>query len=135
MKQVNGPLNQRLWIAIVGALWLGTAAAQTPRIEAPSAEEVQQRLEAAKSRLNLTPEQEQRLRPVVEEEAKQLREIQQKYGGTTSRQDKRTALQEARAVQQDFRAKLEGILTPEQIGEWNEMRSEARERFRQRRSN
>ena len=127
-------MKQRGWVAIAGAFWLGVAAAQAPRIEAPSAEEVQQRLEAAKTRLDLTPEQEQRLRPIVEEEAKQLREIQQKYAGTTSRQDKRTALQEARAVQKDFRAKLEGILNPEQLSEWDEMRSEARERFRQRRS-
>jgi hypothetical protein len=122
------------WIGAASALWLAAAAAQAPRIEAPSPEEVQQRLADAKARLNLTSEQEQRLSPLVEEEAKELRAIQQKYAGTASRQDKRTALQEARAVQQGFRAKLEGILNPEQIAEWDEMRSEARERFRQRRN-
>jgi hypothetical protein len=129
-------MKERRWIAFAGGVWLtvGVAIAQPARLEAPSAEQVQQRLDAAKARLNLSAEQEQRLRPVVEEEAKALREIQQKYGGTTSRQDKRTALQEARAVQRDFRAKLEGILTPEQIAEWDEMRSEARERLRQRRA-
>jgi hypothetical protein len=127
-------MSQRRWIAIACTFCLGVAAAQPSRLEAPSAEEIQHRLEAAKARLNLTPEQEQRLRPIVEEEAKELRAIQQQYGGTTSRQDKRMALQEARAVQKESRAKLEGILTREQMSEWDEIRSEARARFRQRRS-
>jgi Spy/CpxP family protein refolding chaperone len=127
-------MKQRRWAAIACVFWLGAVAAQPARLEAPSAEEIQQRLEAAKARLNLTPEQEQRLRPIVEEEAKELRAIAQRYDGTASRQEKRTALQEARALQRDARARLEGILTPEQLGEWDEMRAEARERLRQRRS-
>ena len=78
-------MKQRRWIVIAAAGWLVAAAAHAQRVEAPTAEQVRQRLDAAKARLNLTPEQEQRMRPVVEEEAKQLREIQEKYAGILDR--------------------------------------------------
>jgi hypothetical protein len=122
-----------IWLALGALVWLDAALAQAPRANAPSAEEVQQRLADAKARLNLTPDQEEQLRPLLEEEGAKLRDIQAKYGGTTSRQERRAALGEVRAVQQDFRAKVAGILTPEQLAEWDEMRGEARERLRQRR--
>lgn len=119
--------------ALASFVVLGLAHAQAPPANAPTAQEIQQRLADAKARLNLTPEQEQRLRPLLEQEGAKLREIQAKYGGATSRPDRRAALGELRAVQQSFRGQAAAILTPEQLAEWDEMRAEARERLRQRR--
>ena len=125
--------SRSIWTALAAFAWFGVGLAQTPGTDAPSPQDVQQRLADAKSRLNLTPDQEQRLRPLLEEEGAKLREIQAKYAGKTSRQERRAALQEFRGVQQDFRGKVTGILTPDQLAEWDEMRNESRERIRQRR--
>ena len=92
--------HRSIWTALVGVAWVGLALAQAPRANAPSAEEVQQRLADAKARLDLTPDQEQRLRPLLEEEGAKLRGIQAKSSDQTSREDRRAALHELRAVRE-----------------------------------
>jgi len=103
-------------------------AARTPHMA-----ELQEQLAAAKTRLHLTSDQEERLRALLQEEAEKLRVVESRYGTDTSLRTRRAKLKEARAVQQDFRARLGGILSPEQMAEWDKMRDEARGRVRERR--
>jgi hypothetical protein len=130
-------MNKRTLALMMGLVmtissWSYTAIAQ-PTAEPPRAEEIKERLAEAKARLHLTPDQEEHLRPLLEEEGEKLRAIKAKYGSDTSDQTRRAMFKEMRVVQQDFRAKLSGILSPEQMAEWDKMRSESRARMRARR--
>jgi Skp family chaperone for outer membrane proteins len=120
-------------VALAAGLALaGTASAQQASRLAPSPE-MQQRIAQAKARLQLTPEQEPQLRALLEEEGGKLRALQQKYAGDGSAQAHSAKRQEARAIQQDFRGKLQAVLTPQQLTEWDQMASERRAEMRERR--
>jgi hypothetical protein len=120
-------------VALAAGLALaGTASAQQASRPAPSPE-MQQRIAQAKARLQLTPEQEPKLRALLEEEGGKLRALQQKYAGDDSAQAHSAKRQEARAIQQDFRGKLQAVLTPQQLTEWDQMASERRAEMRERR--
>jgi DNA repair photolyase len=100
-------------------------------------EAVELRIEELKERLELTPEQESRLAPIIEARNARLRELRSSAGGDTSRRARMAALKEARKVQADFSAQIAPILTREQQDEWEEIREEvraaAKERMRERR--
>ena len=93
-------------------------------------------LERMKKRLSLTAEQEQMLKPILEENAKKLREMREKraagmqQGQTGPDPEVRKQLM---AMREENDAKIEKILTPAQLEEWNKMRAEARDRMEQRR--
>lgn len=121
-------------LALVGALVLIGAVHAQPEGGARSAE-VQQRVAQAKQRLQLTPEQESKLHALLQEEAGKLRTIRDRYAGDTSLQARGARSREMRAVQEDFHARLSGVLSPAQLDEWDKMaaerRAQARERHRQ----
>jgi hypothetical protein len=117
-----------LLIAAVLAVAALDANAQGAR---PDPAEVQQRIEQAKTRLNLTPDQQAKLRPVMEERARKMKAIRDKHAGDTSRSAKRAMFKEARPVQQEYEAQVKAILTEPQFKEWEEMRSEARAAMRE----
>jgi len=94
--------------------------------------EVQRRLEAAKARLQLTPDQEPKLRALLEEESLKVRALQAKRG-TDNAPTKAEMAREARAIREDFRGKLKAILTPEQMTEWDKMAAERRAEAKERR--
>jgi hypothetical protein len=100
-------------------------------------EAVELRIEELKERLELTPEQESRLAPIIEARNVKLRELRSSTGGDTSRRARMAALKEARKIQADFSAQIAPILTKEQQDEWEEIRKEvraaAKERMRERR--
>jgi len=81
----------------------------------------------AKARLQLSPDQEAALRPLLHEQADTLKGIRAADG---SRREK---LQKAKAAQADFRGRLEKILDPTQLAEWDKMRDELKEKARERR--
>jgi hypothetical protein len=116
-----------------------TAFAVTPAAELT--EDQQQALETKvqelRERLALTPEQEQKITPLLEARNQKLRELRAKYGDNPSLRDKRAMLREGKAIQEGFDAQLRPILTTEQMSEWqkvrDEMRANARERYRNRR--
>ena len=110
----------------------GEAFAQPANRPAPSPE-MQQRLAQAKARLQLTPQQEPKLGALLQEEGQKLRAIQARYGSDDSQPTKRAKGREARAVREDFRAKLRDVLTPAQLDTWDQMAAEARAQARQRR--
>lgn len=94
------------------------ARAQNRPVRGVSAERVVSRLS---QELNLTQEQEERLRPVIEESAEKRREIFKDMRSRMEELDKSTD------------EKLSGILTEEQMEEYRNMREERRERRKDRR--
>ena len=95
--------------------------------------ELQQRLAQAKERLQLTSEQEARLRTLLQEEAQKLRAVRDKYAGDTSLRARGARSREARVVQEDFRTRLQGLLSAVQLDDWDQMGAEARAQARERR--
>jgi Spy/CpxP family protein refolding chaperone len=92
-------------------------------------------LEQIKTRLKLTPEQETQLKPILEENARKLRELRQahlaKNNGQPGPPDPETR-KELEALRTANDATIAKILTPAQMEEWNKMRAEARQRAEQR---
>lgn len=113
------------------------AFAQSTASDGARREAVELRVEELKERLDLTPDQESRLAPIVDARNAKLRELRSNTGGDTSRRARLAALKEARKIQADFSAQIAPILTKEQQAEWAEIREEARaaakERMRVRR--
>jgi len=109
-----------------------SALARQPAPPSPSPE-VQRRIAAAKARLKLTPEQEPKLRALLEEESGKIRAMQAKYGADNSYATKTERARDLRAIRDDFRGKLKGLLTPEQMTEWDKMAAQRRAETKERR--
>ncbi len=92
-------------------------------------------LEQMKKRLNLTPEQETKLKPILADNAKKMREMREKHMAESQGQPMPPS-PEMRKQMEALRAENDGqigkILTPAQMEEWNKMRAEGRERMEQR---
>jgi len=104
--------------------------------------QVEQRLEEAKTRLNLSDEQLAQITPVMEKSLDAQRNILSRYGiDPDSRNDsaKRLGLRQARAMRQELRAvradtldALDEILTDEQLDEFKRMQEERKAEMRER---
>ena len=76
----------------------------------PDAARLQAVIAEAKARLKLTPEQEAKLRPLVEERTAKLKAIRDKHAGDDSRRARRAMYREARPVLDDYQEKVREIL-------------------------
>lgn len=107
----------------------GVATPESPQVDPAT---VQAAVDDAKARLKLTPEQEAQLKPLMEERAVKLKAIRDKHAGDDSRRARREMYREARPVAEDYQAKVRAILNDEQEAEWEKMRTEGRERLKER---
>ncbi|MBX5496518.1 MAG: hypothetical protein IRZ15_14390 [Bryobacteraceae bacterium] len=125
---------RRTFVAFVaaGSLLLPGAFAQQQSEQAREEriEQAKQRMEEIRQRLNLTPEQQEQIRPILMEEFERLRALRER-AGSGSRRDRRQMARELRDIQSDTEKKLKPILTPEQMEEYRKIREEARSRFRE----
>ena len=85
-----------------------------------------------RARLNLTPEQQATIAPYAEERKAKMEPIRSKLASATSRRDKLALAKEAKAIQDDFSAKVQPVLTPAQQAEWQKIREEMREQMKER---
>jgi hypothetical protein len=104
----------------------------THSVAAQSAEPQQLNVEQLRSRLNLTPEQQQKIEPLAAQRRARLEDIHARMSGATSRRDKLQLMKEAKQVQDEFVAEAEPLLTDEQRIEWKKMREETREQMKER---
>ena len=81
----------------------------------PSAD---QRLDHMTKMLNLTPDQQQKIKPILENEQSQMQALHQ---DTTTPQADRMA--KARELRQSSNQQINGILTPDQQQKWSQMQS------------
>jgi len=109
----------------VALLAAGAFAAGTAHAEDITGAPIEESLGAAKTQLNLTPEQEGRLRPLMRDNADKVRSIMSKYKSTPSSDERQAKYDELARARHDFRAKVSTVLTPEQLMEWDKLRAEA----------
>lgn len=127
----SAALVRRAGVALLLATLTHTASyAQSPDPAAPTVAADGRLFETFKTRLKLTPEQEEQIRPILQDETGKLRAIRDKYEGQTSRRAKRSMLKDAKGVRDDARKRIEPLLTEEQKAEWKKLREEMRERAR-----
>ena len=115
--------------AVVFAIYL---ACTQPCTAAESPAPAQMNIEDLRARLALTPDQQAQMAPLVEERKAKMAGIRSKLSAATSRRDKRSVLQEAKVIQDDFNSKVEPVLTQEQQAEWKKIREESREQMKER---
>jgi hypothetical protein len=121
---------------LIFAMLLGTASlpgvAGAADIDSPEARaRLQDALQEAKTRLNLTPEQIVQLEPLFRERNTAIKAILDKHAGDTSRSARISMFREARPVEQAYEEKVRGILNESQIEEWEKMRKEAKARIKE----
>ena len=114
------------------ALALALPVASTLADETPAPPDPQARLAEMKSRLNLSDEQQAELKPLLEQHAASLKSIRGQYPAELSRRDKRAMAKAMRGQQATFKEQLGGVLTPEQMAEWEAMQKEIREQAKER---
>lgn len=104
-----------------------------PKVEQAQADQVRARLEQLVERLKLTPEQIERVRPVLVEEAQQLKALREKAGDAgESRRARLKLARELRAIQDRVDDELKKVLSKEQMNELKKVREERREQLRDR---
>src|SRR5262249_40896881 len=84
------------------------------------------RLKEVAEQLKLSDDQKEKLKPILQEETKKIRELRQNK--ELSRPDRVARLREVRKEIQD---QVKPILTPEQLEKWKELRSEGPRRRKQ----
>jgi len=89
-------------------------------------------IDVVRSRLSLTPEQEEKLVPVFQERLDQLQELRSRLEQAPSRQEKRNLLREGKQQADRFNSKVESVLDVRQKQEWHELRNETREKVKER---
>jgi periplasmic protein CpxP/Spy len=129
-------LTNLLRMFIVAAALLGTSSLPAAEPSESQREAIELKIQELRERLALTPDQEQKLAPLIEERNTKLRNLFSRLGADASRREKRAMLSEARSIQEDFNREIEPILSADQMREWEafrkEARAEARERYRNR---
>ena len=78
----------------------------------------QQRLEHMTKMLNLTPEQQEKIKPILENQNTQMQALHQDT--SMSREDR---MAKAQQIHQSGDEQIKGILTPEQQQKWSDMQS------------
>ena len=82
--------------------------------------------------LELTPEQEARLRPIFQNRQSELQQSQLLLQRATTPQRKDAILQEAKKAGDEFNLQVERVLTPSQKHDWREIRSGLHEKVKER---
>lgn len=113
------------------SLLLVCALALSPVLAAPLYDAIPT-VENVRARLNLTAEQEAQLRPIFERRATELQQAKIAVEQASSRQQKRDAVRSAKASGKQFNSQVEAILSPTQRAEWRDLRSETREKIKER---
>jgi hypothetical protein len=123
-------------LTIYASPTLAAAQEQTPvppKTGQAQADRAMERLEQFKERLKLTPEQVERVRPVLVEEAQQLKALREKAGDSgQSRRARLKLARELRAIQDRTDDQLKKVLSKEQMNELKKIREERREQLRDR---
>ena len=99
---------------------------------AESVLDVMPTLDNISRQLELSPEQEARLRPIFQQRMYELQQSQLLLQRATTPQRKDEVLQEAKKAGDEFNMQVESVLTPSQKHEWREIRSGVREKVKER---
>jgi hypothetical protein len=119
-----------LVVILAGVLWMAMMASWPA--DAASPWDTMPALDTVRSRLNLTPEQNSKIVPLFERRLSELQQTRAKLEQATSRQEKRSLLNDAKRQGDAFNSQVEGLLDTQQKSEWREIRKETQEKFKER---
>ena len=124
LKNRMATLRWVLLAVFCGVLAIGNALAQgsDPTMSQDSSTQPRQapdRVEHISKQLNLTPDQKAKLRPMLEQEQKQMMDL--RHDPNLTEEQKRAKEKE---IHQSFRPQIEGVLTPDQRTKYREARRE-----------
>jgi hypothetical protein len=88
-------------------------------------------IDVVRNRLSLTPEQEASLRPMFQDRGGQLADLRARLEQAATKQERRGILRDARQQADDFNRRVESQLDVSQKQEWRKLRSETREKVKQ----
>ncbi len=129
-----------LSLLIVSATLTFSFNAQSQETEDPIAK-LENRIAETKKRLNLTPEQEEQLTPIIEKSMDERLALLEKHGFKRDQgaERKRPSFSQMRALRSDMqelneqtRESLAKILTEDQLEEWDDIQEENRAQMRER---
>ena len=111
---------------------------QAHELNAEQINELQERIESSKERLKLTPEQEGKVVPLLQENGRKKIEVLKFYGfgqgkdkHSLSFREKRELAGKMRDIQGDTDRKLQGTLNEQQMREYQAMQEENRDKLRE----
>src|SRR5690606_38115080 len=115
-----------LVVFVATLLWIQAGhAASGGESAADRASLFRERLEEAAGELKLTPEQREKLKPILQAEVERLRALH-----ANPSLSRRAKLRELKRIRSEVTPKVKTILTPEQFRRWEEMRAERRGELR-----
>jgi Spy/CpxP family protein refolding chaperone len=115
-------------LLVTTTLVCSSADAQSSR-RVPGGKSADQIVSDMKNRLNLTDEQEAKIRPIIEEQSKNRAALIEKYRGQ-GREGMGSLRNELQELNQRTENQLQSILTKEQMEEYQKMQTEEREQMR-----
>ena len=140
--------KSRLVRASVGAVCLAvasgmamTAAAQEQRFSDEQIAQIEERVAATRERLQLTPEQQAALEPILTASVEQRLAVLQSYGFSGEERPKLSFRQklslrkEMQAIREKTESEVAGVLSEEQLAEYKKIQDENREQLRARLQN
>jgi periplasmic protein CpxP/Spy len=83
------------------------------------------RMAKVQERLKLTPEQMEKIKPILQEQRTKVQALRESAGQNADRAALRSQMQ---TIHQETEAKLQGVLTAEQFQEWKSLRTEGKGR-------
>ena len=89
-------------------------------------------LSSLSSRLELTPDQQDKLAPLFDKRISELRDAKARLEQAKSRQEQRDVLRATKQAGDEFNRQVESVLTPSQQHEWRDIRKELREQAKER---
>jgi hypothetical protein len=114
---------------VVTVALAATGSAAQQKLDPKQADAIRQRLEEVKDRLQLTPEQIERIRPILTTELERVRATLEKHDPQT-RRGKIGVGRDLKQIQGEIEKQLKPILTKPQLQELARIREEFRGRIR-----
>jgi Spy/CpxP family protein refolding chaperone len=113
--------NRRI---LIGSLLFGLAVTLTarPALAQEHPATAENRLEEMSKQLNLTDVQKTQLKPILQDEAQQLQAV---HNDTSLSHDQKMA--KAKEIREAHKSQINGVLTPDQQKNWEEMKKKAKE--------
>ena len=126
MVRAEVPVNHALRSLLLCAMLASFSAS------AESVLDVMPTLDNVSRQLELSPEQEARLRPIFQQRLSELQASQLLLQRAATPQQKDEVLREAKKAGDEFSLQVESVLSPSQKQEWREIRSGLREKVKER---
>ena len=89
----------------------------------------QAKLQQLSAQLNLTPDQKEKLKPILQDEAQQMQTVRDDTSLT-----KQQKWSKSREIQQSFQPKVNAVLTPEQQDKLKQMKQQAIQQMREKKN-